>query len=696
MPIDSSGEGAKPTNPQKGISPREYAFPRLPNTYIQPTNRQIESRTVQMQPSTEAFPRIKRVREIAQQDPALHSRIASNPFDRAATAEIERIALEASGQRATEVGTAQELANVGFTQDELFDTMTAILLEEPAGAYDENFFHLSRKEQTATLQNEVLTAAAMTMDLTEEVAGHMDKYMHYPPEEMYQHLCDVAFQTHDYNEIQKKFSWKQRQGYRIAILNLIRDRERIKTVYEGMPPDFDGIQKRSTKEQAAFLMGKDPNEFSDTVRVRPTPIGFVVEVDGATYDRVGGSIYELGSYYPRALPNQPPVAWGMVMLVATSDPNAVYNEKFQYMQHIKRSRREIATTRQHEESHAAFEKYHAIGSVNSWSAEMAQRYPSLSPQQPVREQQPISPDMIMDDRLSGVDRGFDSFTSRVLDESLAYLSADHITPEFLGETQLLGDSSLRRYILDIKADLEAQTIISNAQKRQIWESALTQYYNLSHTLTQSLPLVSAVLANGRVPDIAGRKTKGAPPIGPFLRALMANDGPRPFIKLVRDSQPLLKQPLSVILHSQEASRQERANEFAFRLMEIANRINLHIPIPEQEMKILAREMAGLPLLQEPSLLVGALGWIEANGTQQGASALVTNQALVKVRDYIFLFQGNPDALDDKRLQNIKSSLAKLSTKGTATEEQYRIMGEIMQAVDMIESIRSTPSFVAWP
>jgi len=697
MPIDTFGEGARP-NPQKGTSQRASAFPRLPNTYIQPTNRQVESRTAQMQPSTEAFPRIKRAREIAQQDPTLHHKIASNPFDKASTADIERIALEASGQRATEAGSAQELANVGLTQDELFDTMTAILLEEPAGEYDEKFFHLSRKEQTATLQNEVLTAASMTMDLTEEVTGHMDKYMHYKPEEMYQRLCDVAFQTHDYNEIQKKFSWKQRQGYRIAILNLIRDRERIRILDDSL-----NEQHRSQKERAAILMGRNANEFSDAVRVRPTPIGFVVEVDGETYDRVGGSIYELGSYAPRALPDQPPVAWGMVMLVATSDPHAVYNEKFRYMQHIRRSRRDIAVTRQHEASHAEFQKYHAIGPVNNWSREMAQRglYPGPQEATPA-EQQPLTPEEVMDEAFSGVERGFTALTSRVLDESLAYLSADRIAPDFLRERALLGDATTKQYLLSVKADLEAQTALSNAQKRQVWESALTQYYNLSHTLTHSLPLVSAVLANGRVPEIAGRETKGTPPIRPFLRALMANDGPQPFVKLARNAQLLFQADgpnLQAILNQREAYRQERANDFAFRLTNAANTIN---SVNDTQLNEIAKGMADLPLLQESNLLLGALAWIRSVGkldtqTQRESMQAVTNQALVKVRDYIFLFQGNPDILD-LRLQDITSSLADLQLKRDtqqrpiATDPQFQEMGEILRATDMIADIRRTPSF----
>ncbi len=140
-------------------------------------------------------------------NPLLQKKLVRNPFS------------------VKEVRSLQD-GNVGMLDD--VNIARVIVMAEPEAEYEERIRELSHKEERDELLNQIDISADVTIRLVSYAEVHMDELWSKPDSDLYDELTKVAFLTDDYDKIQRNYSQIQRREFRLAIVNFIEDREKLR------------------------------------------------------------------------------------------------------------------------------------------------------------------------------------------------------------------------------------------------------------------------------------------------------------------------------------------------------------------------------------------------------------------------------------------------------------------------------------
>lgn len=688
MAQDASGESVRPSN-----------YPRVPKRV--PTASQQTAERIARQTSDTEQPQKAVEIQLAITDKAkTHRTLATNPFSEEGKTEATRLAFAAQTN-------VQRLAEGVSTVDE-FDAISHVLLDEPEGEYERRFYALqtrgntprvedvekdprlarpefsaNRKKERQMLWDEMVTSAYMTVDLvadvqTEMQKGNMDWYMQpgRTNAEIYARLSRVAFQTEDYDTIQANFSKDQRLGYRLSILNFIRDLDGLKTfqgtVLAGMTPDV----------QAATILGLSHDTFKHAPQVRITPMGFILELSNADYAAVSiAPEKSLGTYINGALVHQPPQTWNSVILINRDRQNPTEPGQ-------PTNQRQASIN--HEIAHAIFSKF-------SKFKLFFDTFDSQRARQRIMDLQPEGGLLIpaQEDDLSYIEGEVDFRLEKFLNESLAYSTAGYY-PENLSESAMTG-----RRVMQTLFDLTQSPTMTH----DVWNDARREYDRYFRLLRAGRTIMSQVLAFGKIPPRPhGRQEAGKVDKFAFFTAVFSNDtGKNPLLRLQRYSQEFLGVDMRHTVEGTYDARDDQAKDISRHLGRYAGMkdraLAVAFHVTGKEANKATDDMKKLRFVLTPSLLPGAIQWLRSRGNFSQKNTLMadmTRYVLTSVDNILFLYQDTPSTppkkprkgeISTQQVQEIQETIAGL-TISPADKEMMLLLARMREKTKELLAIRN--------
>lgn len=617
-----------------------------------------------------------RARESVSDMASMHRLIARNPFSEEAQKEITRLA-------ALKESTATSLAQEP-TATARFDVVSDILLAEPEGEYDKDFNSLytsggspkqgeaqrpeirkQRAIEEKLLEREMDISAYITADLSLDVKGDMNWFMTHQPQDMYQRLANVAFQTEDYDTIQKQFSRPQRLGYRLAIVNFIRDLEGIKSLH-------NEIQQRPPEEQAQEIIGHALPLTSPPV-IDVNPMGFVIELSGEDYTNTLHS-QNLGEYVEGVYTYQPPRSWYSVIFVNRDRISAAPQSK-------DRTQKEYIVD--HEISHAFFNKF-ARRKVNPPTYDMQREKQEIAEKRARGEASEVTPSTITGSEvLSQIDHTTEKSLELLVNETLSYATGREF-PEFKREHKIGGDTITPLLVGLLHGLQDSQW--QPADKQELWDIAMKEYNRYFRLFRESGMVFPQLFLRGKIPAVPGRKLTGKVDNIAFFSGLLANDTEKsPWLNLHKYTKRYLGESLPSVLERRTAQRNGVSREEGTHLQQFTQRREW---ILQQQLRLFNRigpnatikSFYEYPSGFSPNLLPGAIAWLQSERSQKFPA--ITQALIPCLHEILFAY---PDTVDVEQIRNLHTTLDRLvvSPEDTSTISYvHDIRAKIRDTVDV--------------
>lgn len=181
------------------------------------------------------------------------------------------------------------------------DIIKATILAEPESEYDRKFKQLSHKKQVEALYQQINNSADITIRLAQYVELHPQYFWDKSEDIIYPLLTKIAFDTANSQKIEKNYSQNQRRGFKLSIMNFIEDLQKLKPYCQEFKTD--------AKATASRILGQ---EFQGKVEVESLPIGFIIYLDQADFEKFkspktvsGGVVSDtISSNLPQELQNK--------------------------------------------------------------------------------------------------------------------------------------------------------------------------------------------------------------------------------------------------------------------------------------------------------------------------------------------------------------------------------------------------------
>lgn len=116
---------------------------------------------------------------------------------------------------------ALQIISERFPEDSISDVTVGVVLAEPEGRYDRNFFRLSKDKQKEELDKQKIFTVAATGRLKNYFNKNAKDLKNMSKEVVYDKLFEVVFGKNDFRQIELLYSQKQRLDFKLLIINYI-------------------------------------------------------------------------------------------------------------------------------------------------------------------------------------------------------------------------------------------------------------------------------------------------------------------------------------------------------------------------------------------------------------------------------------------------------------------------------------------